>query len=106
VQASLSEQTLERLQYYIEAQQNSIKKAILEFFILGFIALVLYIVLGLILSIRISNPIIKLKNAASEIYKGNFNTEAEIESNDEIGDLADVFNKMTAQIQKSMNDLK
>jgi len=106
LQNSLSEQTLERLQYYIEAQQNSIKTAILEFFVLGFIILVLYIVLGHIFSIGISVPLLKLKNAASEIYKGNFNIKADIDSNDEIGDLANVFNKMISQIQKSMNDLK
>ena len=106
LQSSLSEQTLERLQYYIEAQQNSIKTAILEFFVLGFIILVLYIVLEHIFSIGISVPLLKLKKAATEIYKGNFNIKADIDSNDEIGDLANVFNKMTSQIQKSMNDLK
>ncbi|MCB0753321.1 MAG: HAMP domain-containing protein, partial [Ignavibacteriae bacterium] len=43
----------------------------------------------------IANPIGKLKNQAIEIQKGNFGIVVEVNSNDEIGELAYAFNDMT-----------
>jgi PAS domain S-box-containing protein len=103
---SLAEQNLNRIQYFVAAQQNNIRTAILVFVLIGAVLLVLYIFLGLNLSKNISKPILKLKYATTEISKGNLNTKAEVNSSDEIGELAIVFNDMTAQLQKSIEDLK
>lgn len=43
----------------------------------------------------ISNPLVKLKKNAMEIGKGNYSTKVELQSNDEIGELAEAFNSMS-----------
>jgi len=55
----------------------------------------------------ISKPIKTLRNAAIEIGKGNLDVKVEIQSKDEIGELAESFNKMTADLKKyiSQNEL-
>lgn len=103
---ALSERYLDRLQFLIKGQQSSIRTAILEFFLFGFVTLALYIILGLRFSFRLSRPIVELKKATTEIYRGNFNIKARIESTDEISELAAVFNKMTVQLRKSIDYLK
>jgi signal transduction histidine kinase len=67
---------------------------------------VLYVVLGTLLSLSISAPLKKLKKAATDIQNGLYISKARISNRDEIGDLANAFNEMTVQIQQSMSDLK
>ncbi len=47
-----------------------------------------------------TRPIRKLKKAAGEVAKGDFNAKVEIERRDELGDLAETFNYMTAEVSK------
>ena len=49
----------------------------------------------------ISNPISKLNEVAVEIGNGNFDAQVTIESNDEIGALADSFSKMKDKLRES-----
>lgn len=58
------------------------------------------------ISHSITKPIIELRNAAHEIAKGNFGTKIKISSDDEIGELAEAFNKMGDDLQKSSDDRK
>ena len=53
----------------------------------------------------ITTPITKLKNAIIEIGKGNFDTKIEFESEDEIGELADCFNKMTNDLKETTTSI-
>ncbi len=59
-----------------------------------------------VISNRIIGPIIKLKNATLKVGEGNLNTKVDIKSNDEIGDLSETFNKMTAQLRKQSDELE
>lgn len=54
----------------------------------------------------ISNPIIKLKDAADKIGKGELETKIQIGSKDEIGDLAQVFNDMTCKLKEARTILE
>ncbi len=56
--------------------------------------------IGLYISHSISNQIIKLRDTTIEIGSGKLETRAEVKSRDEIGDLADSFNKMAANLQQ------
>ena len=103
---SLAEQNLNRIQYFVTTQQNNIRTAILVFILIGAVLFVLYVFLGLNLSKKISGPILKLKKATTEIANGNYNTKAEVDSSDEIGELASVFNEMSTKLQESIDDLK
>ncbi|UCG56980.1 MAG: HAMP domain-containing protein [Phycisphaerales bacterium] len=60
---------------------------------------------GLLLSKAISSPIDKLKQATIEISKGNLDEQTDLESSDEIGQLAASFNKMTVDLKNAMDDL-
>ncbi len=55
---------------------------------------------------KITNPIIKLQEAAAKIGKGELETQIEIKSNDEIGALAQSFNDMTHKLKTSRTRLE
>ena len=56
-----------------------------------------------ILSKRLSKPIIKLRNAAEAISKGEFGTRSKINTNDEIGELSSAFDNMARTIQETIS---
>jgi len=62
---------------------------------------ILATLIGLYISGSISRPLSKLRDAAAEIGKGNLNTQIDLQLNDEIGQLADSFNKMTADLKNT-----
>ncbi len=60
-----------------------------------------------IIARRISLPIVKLKFAAQNITKGNYDVFVkDIESSDEIGSLIDAFNEMSSKIKEQTENLK
>jgi signal transduction histidine kinase len=63
-------------------------------------------VLVYIISRRISLPVIKLKQAAEIIASGNYSVNLKNDSNDEIGELTDAFNKMSEKINIQTHELK
>ncbi len=64
------------------------------------------ILLSIILSKTITNPIEKLKVFAQFVSKGEFGHKVEAESTDEIGDLAVTFNKMADKLQETMEEIQ
>ncbi len=54
----------------------------------------------------ISNPIIKLKDAADKIGEGELETQIQVDSKDEIGDLAQAFNNMTCKLKEARTVLE
>ncbi|MDD3167923.1 MAG: sensor histidine kinase [Eubacteriales bacterium] len=66
----------------------------------------LTIVLILWFTYRITKPIFELSKAADEITHGNFNVpKVLVTSNDEIGIMAEAFNRMTASIREYINEI-
>ncbi|OFX82305.1 MAG: hypothetical protein A2W99_09640 [Bacteroidetes bacterium GWF2_33_16] len=63
-------------------------------------------VLVYIISRRISLPVIRLKQAAEIIASGNYSVQIENDSNDEIGELTEAFNKMSEKIEIQTQELK
>jgi phosphoserine phosphatase RsbU/P len=63
-------------------------------------------IISLIFSKTITNPIRKIFNATKEVSKGNFQVKVDIGSKDEIGVLADSFNKMTSEIERLMEETR
>jgi len=57
---------------------------------------------ALFLGRRISLPIVKLAHYAKKIGQGDFETKINVSSKDEIGILADSFNKMALNLQQTM----
>lgn len=68
-------------------------------------AIIMAMFLGLFLSNLITQPILKLKQAASDVAKGDRDIRVSTNGGDEIADLAQSFNKMVSSLSRSENDL-
>lgn len=70
-----------------------------------FIALVVTVFLGYIISISITVPINDLKNKAIKMSQGDFSQRANIRSRDEIGQLASAFNFLTEKLNETLIEI-
>jgi len=86
------------------AQANSTQTLTISI-ITVFIVLVLSILLAVTLSQQLIRPIILLTNTAQEILAGKLDIQAQVNSTDEIGTLAQTFNIMTSQLQGALQNL-
>jgi len=63
-------------------------------------------IIAFIISRTLSKPLIKLKNAANTIAKGNFEVRTKITTTDEIGELSQAFDSMAQKLQESLLEIK
>ncbi len=92
-----------------EQQQSANKNAAFLYNIILIISLAAVfsaIVFGYVVTRNISSPVTKLKEAAIDIGKGNFDTKIELDAKDEIGELAGAFSKMAKDLQKLLAERK
>lgn len=69
------------------------------------LVLILSVVLALVLSRQITNPVTMLTSTANQVALGNFDAKAEVTTGDEIGTLASTFNTMTSQLRQTLENL-
>ncbi|HSB49842.1 MAG TPA: cache domain-containing protein [Nitrosopumilaceae archaeon] len=74
--------------------------------VIGFVLMVVVSGITYVLSRRLSQPIMKLRDAANEIAKGNFDVRTNIKSNDEIGQLSSSFDFMAENLKQSIIALR
>jgi two-component system, NtrC family, sensor kinase len=55
---------------------------------------------------RVTEPLRQLRDSAEAVGRGDFSRRIVINSNDELGELAGVFNRMTENLQKSLAQLE
>ena len=89
----------------LESMEEAISSTTKFIFLAAGIAIILTTIFAFFLSTRINAPLRKMKVAATEVAKGNFDTRVPILTQDEIGDLAKAFNKMGKQIKTNLNAL-
>ncbi len=82
---------------------KAIRKTLLVVSVLGI--LLSAIVVGLIIR-RIIQPLRELRDSAEAVGRGDFSRKIERFSNDECGDLAEAFNRMTSNLQTSRAELE
>ncbi|WP_067725393.1 ATP-binding protein [Oceanobacillus damuensis] len=70
------------------------------------IAIMLTAFFAVFLSTRITSPLIKMREAAYDLTRGEFNTKVPVLTHDEIGDLAIEFNRMGRQLKFHINALR
>ncbi|WP_010530849.1 ATP-binding protein [Lentibacillus jeotgali] len=75
-------------------------------FLAAGIAIVLTTIFAFFLSTRITSPLIKMREAALDLTRGEFNTKVPILTHDEIGELAMAFNRMGRQLKFHINALR
>lgn len=63
-------------------------------------------ILGTLAAQTITRPIEEITSKAADLAAGQFDTEVEVKSGDEIGKLADVFNYLTSQLRATLNELR
>ncbi|MBA2173830.1 HAMP domain-containing protein [Halobacillus locisalis] len=69
------------------------------------IAIILTTIFAFFLSTRITSPLIKMRESAMELARGEFHTKIPIRTHDEIGELAMAFNRMGRQLKFHINAL-
>src|SRR5699024_5635165 len=72
-------------------------------FIAAGFAIILTVFFAVFLSTRITSPLIKMREAASDLTRGEFNTKVPVLTHDELGDLAREFNLMGRQLKYHIN---
>lgn len=70
------------------------------------VSIVLTTIFAFFLSTRITSPLIKMREAAFDLTRGEFNTKVPILTHDEIGELAIAFNHMGRQLKFHINALR
>lgn len=70
------------------------------------IAIVLTTIFAFFLSTRITSPLMKMREAAFDLARGEFDTKVPILAYDEIGELAMAFNRMGRQLKFHLNALQ
>ncbi len=68
--------------------------------------LLLALIVGYFLSSSITSPILKLRDTALQIEKGNFDITIPVTSTDEIGTLSAAFNSMATQLRQTIASLE
>lgn len=87
-------------------QLKTLEKTVWFYSIMGIIAGILVsVVLALRFSTLVTLPVRELIMASREISLGNYSRRAKVNKRDDIGQLADTFNNMAAQLEKNMEDL-
>jgi two-component system nitrogen regulation sensor histidine kinase NtrY len=79
---------------YVELR-NRIRSAAL---LAGSVGIILAILFSGWASSRVTRPVEQLADAAREVAAGNWNTRVPVESSDELGALAESFNRMTGEL--------
>lgn len=94
---------------FILSNIQEIKNHLSQYLYIVLFLISLLILNALLLSSKlqelISKPILELARLAKNVSKGDFTQKVEIKTNDEMGDLAETFNKMTSDLHTSRNNL-
>lgn len=86
----------------VSLELQTFKNTIIYILVLFFIIMVIInTLITYFLSKQIVNPIIRLKNAAQHIQKGDYNFQLKVPSKDEIGALFESFEEARKQLKKS-----
>ncbi|NVM21187.1 MAG: PAS domain S-box protein [Desulfobacterales bacterium] len=102
LQESAEQKIIGKVEEIRTAVRNTVRYSIIT----TIIAFLAAIGLGYFISKAVTNPIIKLRDAAVEIGRGNLDTPMEVESKDEIGELAASFKKMAVDLRQSIRKIQ
>lgn len=70
-----------------------------------FLALAITVLLGFLIASSITEPIHDVTKKAEEMAMGNFDQFVEVKSDDEIGQLASMFNHLTLKLKQTIQDM-
>ncbi len=82
---------------------NSLRRTVLG---LGIAGLLVGILMAFVLARGVTGPIERLKDAAVKVGAGKFGETVEVETDDEIGALAETFNTMSLELKKREEEIR
>lgn len=90
------------LQQDLDRGRTGLNRAVRRTLLFGLVAMVLGVAMAVVASELIAGPVRRLTAVAEEIRQGNLDAQAPVESGDEIGILAQTFNRMTSQLRQTL----
>ncbi len=103
---TLSVQTIGRLQETVQQQNIVISNMVAQFLGVIFLVTLMAVLVYLFVTRSIATPLIELTSTAQQIETGNLDARAPVKTRDEIGQLAQTFNRMTAQLAETLAGLE
>jgi signal transduction histidine kinase len=95
-----------RLGYSCAAVEKQMAKARQQIFLVGLVTIMVGAIASYLLATFISSPIIRITGATKKVADGELNTPLTVNRNDEIGTLADSFNKMAQDLGRHRKHLE
>jgi signal transduction histidine kinase len=95
-----------RLGYSHAATEKEIAKARQQIFLIGLVTVIIGGIVAYLLATFITSPIIRITDATEKVANGNLETPLTIKRDDEIGILADSFNKMAQDLARHRKHLE
>jgi PAS domain S-box-containing protein len=86
----------------LSAQRSVLRRM----FVTALIALLVVVLLGILLARRIADPVRRLTVAAGRVRRGDLDTETQVRTRDEVGQLARAFDAMTASLRSATGGLR
>lgn len=86
---------------FVEAETLWAQCTRLYFAVLG-----VCVIVGLVLAIALTRPLTVLSAASKAFTAGNYGARAHLKTHDEVGELADTYNKMAETIEEKINQLE
>ena len=90
----------------LESAYNSLSQVQTQLLYAWTVALVVTVALGVALSRTITGPVRELTRRAAEIAGGNFDQTIRVRSGDEIGQLGEMFNRMTRRLKQTLEEIQ
>ena len=84
---------------------ESNRDIVLSLLLIVGLAILLYIIIGYFVAKKITDPIYELRKGVAVVEGGNLNHRLQTSRNDELGELANAFDKMTASIKASRSEV-
>lgn len=100
----IADKMVASLRFNTETQSKAIARLVMQKVVLIIIVVILASILGIIFAVmvakNISNPIAALNNAANLVAQGDLTIDVKVKSKDEVGGLADSFDKMVNNLHE------
>lgn len=94
------------LQADLDTGRNQLEAARNQTLVVGILALLFGLLQAFVFRENIAGPVGRLTSVAERIQQGNLEAQAHLESGDEIGTLADTFNRMTGQLRQTLTQVR
>lgn len=86
--------------------ESSVQKMMISIFAVGMGVIVIGIIVSVLFSNSIIKPIKKIVHSVQKMAEGDLTEKVDVKNHDEIGILADSFNRMTDKLGKLISDVK